>query len=66
MLPVRPVKTKSKLPASQQAGSEKKAKLKSFVSILNSLIWVHPRTAVPIKLFLWGGALPQTVPFGHT
>ncbi len=40
-----------------------KAKNKAFVSILNSPIWVHPRAAVPIRLFLWGGAPARTASF---
>ncbi len=40
------------------ANKKKSAKLmnKAFMFILNGPIWVHPRAAVPIRLFLWGGA----------
>ncbi len=43
-----------------QSKQQAKTKNKAFVSISNGLIWVHPRAAVPIRLFLWGGALPRT------
>ncbi len=50
--------------ASRKAASEKKKfPLKAVVFILNSSIWVHPRVAVPIRLFLWGRAPPRTASF---
>ncbi len=45
------------------SSKKKKLKLKAVVFILNSSVWVHPRAAVQIRLFLWGGAPLRTASF---
>ncbi len=49
--------------SNKSASEKKKLQLKAEVFILNSSIWVHPRAAVPIRLFLWGEAPPRTASF---
>ncbi len=49
--------------SSKSASKKKKLKLKAVVFILNSSVWVHPRAAVQIRLFLWGGAPLRTASF---